>query len=533
MRSKPKVRVLVVDDEEGARAGLEKLLRFEGYEVDAAADGSSALQCARDRPPDVVVTDLKMPGMDGLELMARLRARCADLPVIVVTAFGEVTAAVGAMRKGAEHYLVKPVDFDELQVALDRAVERRAVVAAALAVADRHALQLRGLAEASLAINSAGSLDAALRVVTQWARLLVDARHAVASLLVARDWSQAITAASCSGECAARHGGPSALDDVGLARTVCETHRPLRLTRAELGAHPAGGASTSGRPPLHGLLVAPLLGGDGRNLGLIHVSDRRDGDFTESDEAVLVQLAQTASVAVENVRLYEETRRAVRVRDEIVAVVSHDLRNPLNALVLAASTAERKLPDVGSLRASLAVIRRSADRMTHLIGDLLDVTRMESGKLVLERARHPSAQLVDDVLQAQRAFVESRSIALHAEVADGLPAILADRERLFQVFANLLGNAVKFTPPGGSITVRAAPSGERVRFTVADTGGGIPAEHLPHVFDRFWQDRRTASQGTGLGLSIVKGIVEAHRGELWVESVVGQGSAFSFTLPVD
>jgi two-component system response regulator HydG len=125
--SKPKVRVLVVDDEDGARSGLEKLLRLEGYEVASAADGVQALERAAEQSPDVVVTDLKMPRMDGLELMGRLRVQYPGLPVLVVTAFGDVGSAVAAMRQGAEHYLVKPVDFDELQVAIDRAIEHRDV----------------------------------------------------------------------------------------------------------------------------------------------------------------------------------------------------------------------------------------------------------------------------------------------------------------------------------------------------------------------------------------------------------------------
>jgi signal transduction histidine kinase len=199
---------------------------------------------------------------------------------------------------------------------------------------------------------------------------------------------------------------------------------------------------------------------------------------------------------------------------------------------MAAAMAEKRPDDAAAVRARLAVIRRSADRMERLIGDLLDVTRIDAGNLVLARERLSAGALVDEAVQSQRSLAESHSLTLRAEVPDGLPAILGDRDRLFQVFANLLGNAVKFTPEGGSIVVSAALVGARVRFTVRDTGPGIAPEHLPHVFDRFWQDRRTAGQGTGLGLSIVKGIAEAHGGEVSVESAPGEGSAFSFTLPL-
>nr|MBK7067151.1 sigma-54-dependent Fis family transcriptional regulator [Deltaproteobacteria bacterium] len=157
MSPTPKVRVLVVDDEEGARSGLEKLLRLEGYAVDAAADGLAALERAAEQPPDVVVTDLKMPRMDGMALMERLRTQWPGLPVIVVTAFGDVASAVAAMRQGAEHYLVKPVDFDELQVAIDRAIENRDVRAEAdqlrRQLRERDARGLEGMVGASPAMQ--------------------------------------------------------------------------------------------------------------------------------------------------------------------------------------------------------------------------------------------------------------------------------------------------------------------------------------------------------------------------------------------
>ncbi|MBK8692649.1 MAG: sigma-54-dependent Fis family transcriptional regulator [Deltaproteobacteria bacterium] len=157
MSPTPKVRVLVVDDEEGARSGLEKLLRLEGYAVDAAADGLAALERAAEQPPDVVVTDLKMPRMDGMALMERLRAQWPGMPVIVVTAFGDVGSAVAAMRQGAEHYLVKPVDFDELQVAIDRAIENRDVRAEAdqlrRQLRERDARGLEGMVGASPAMQ--------------------------------------------------------------------------------------------------------------------------------------------------------------------------------------------------------------------------------------------------------------------------------------------------------------------------------------------------------------------------------------------
>jgi signal transduction histidine kinase len=574
------MRIVVIEDSRTQAQQLAGVLTREGFAVTICRDGESGLAACLSAPPSVVISDIVMPGIDGFEVCRLLKSAEAtrSVPVMLLTSLADPTDVVRALAAGADNFLSKPYDAAQLIARVRRLVDRphdhggpptvevrgqsfvvlsrpaqvldvlvssleavtgrnaeleqsRALAERALATAERRAQQLRGLADASLAINSAGSLDAALRVVTDQARALVDSHQAVTSLIAAPDWSDAVSTVSVSEAYAEHHASCQRPDETGYCAAVLETRRSLRVERATLEAHPAWRASTGGRPPLRGWLGAPLVGRDGATLGLIHLCDRLDGDFSESDEAVLSQLAQTASVAIENARLYEQTQRAVQVRDEVVAVVSHDLRNPLNALIMAATMAEQRADDGALVRTRLVVIRRSAERMNRLIGDLLDVTRIDSGNLVLVREPLSVESLVDEAVQAQRALAESRGLTLRGEVPGGIPSIEGDRDRLFQVFANLMGNAVKFTPSGGSIVVSASALDGRVRFAVADTGPGIPPEHLPHVFDRFWQDRRTAGQGTGLGLSIVKGIVEAHGGEVGVWSAPGEGSTFTFTLP--
>jgi signal transduction histidine kinase len=574
------MRIVVIEDSRTQAQQLAGVLRREGFEVVICRDGESGLVECLAAPPALVVSDIVMPGIDGFEVCRRLKSAPAtrDVPVMLLTSLADPTDVVRALAAGADNFLTKPYAAAQLVARVRRLVDRpadtggppnvevrgqtftiasrpaqvldvlvssleavtarnadleqsRALAESALATAERRAQQLRGLTEASLAINSAGSLDAALQAVTIQARALVDANQAVTTLLLAGGWADAASTVALSETYEVHRAHCDRPDEAGLCVSVVESRRALRVTREQLAALPAWQAASSGRPPLRGWLGAPLIGRDGGTLGLVHLCDRRDGDFSESDEAVITQLAQTASVAIENARLYEAMRRAVNVRDEVVAVVSHDLRNPLNALIMAADMAEKRPDDVDAVRARLAVIRRSAERMNRLIGDLLDVTRIDAGNLVLERERLAVGALVDEAVQAQRPLAESHALTLRAEVPDGLPSILGDRDRLFQIFANLLGNAVKFTPAGGAIVVSAALVGARVRITVRDTGPGIAPEYLPHVFDRFWQDRRTAGQGTGLGLSIVKGIAVAHGGEVSVESVPGEGSAFSFTLP--
>ena len=169
--------------------------------------------------------------------------------------------------------------------------------------------------------------------------------------------------------------------------------------------------------------------------------------------------------------------------------------------------------------------------MNRMTQDLLDIASVEAGHLLVERSRVPVSQLICDVVEAQKSIAAAASVDLRVETAREVPDVWADRDRLLQVFDNLVGNALKFTPPGGRIRVGTALNENEVQFWVADTGVGVAAEDLPHVFDRFWQARKGERHGTGLGLPIVKGIIEAHGGRIWVESVLGVGTTFFFALP--
>jgi signal transduction histidine kinase len=170
--------------------------------------------------------------------------------------------------------------------------------------------------------------------------------------------------------------------------------------------------------------------------------------------------------------------------------------------------------------------------MNRLIQDLLDVTQMEAGRLVVTPASVLPEQIVRDSVEAQEALAAAASLELRTDVPPGVPPVWADHDRLLQVFENLITNAIKFTRPGGRITVGAALTDGHVLFRVADTGIGISPDDLPHVFDRFWQAHKGAHHGAGLGLPIVQGIVDAHGGRTWVDSQPGLGSTFFFTIPV-
>jgi phosphoserine phosphatase RsbU/P len=226
---------------------------------------------------------------------------------------------------------------------------------------------------------------------------------------------------------------------------------------------------------------------------------------------------------------------AVRARDEILRVVSHDLGNSLSAVQVIAGVLLRTLPPQGEaqpgIREKIQHVQQLATQMQRLRQDLLDVTMIEAGRLSIHRDRMAPGQLIESTAERYALGAAEKSVSLEVRTEDDLPYLLADEGRLLQVLANLVGNAVKFTPAGGRITLSAERCDEGVRFSVADTGAGIPAEHLPHVFDRFWTTRAHNPQGAGLGLAISKGIVEAHDGHIAVDSEEGAGTVFSFTIP--
>lgn len=321
-----------------------------------------------------------------------------------------------------------------------------------------------------------------------------------------------------------------------LTRSVLETRRPFVLQRpsAEVLASLAQSEEHERAlraAEIHSMVAVPLLVRE-RLLGaLAFVSSTASRVYGPSDVRLAEELARRVALSLENARLYREARRATQARDDVLGIVAHDLRNPLNSILLQAGLLRSREPEPErSARKPAEVIERAATRMNRLIQDLLDVTRMEAGRLSVEPARVSAHHVVADAVEAQKPLATSASIELRLEAAPDLPELWADRDRLLQVFENLMGNALKFTKPGGRVTVGAIPKEGEVLFRVTDTGSGIAAEDLPHLFERFWQARKER-RGAGLGLPIVKGIIEAHRGRIWAESLPGQGSTFFFTIP--
>lgn len=377
-------RILVVDDEKEIRGFLSKALtRLGGFQVELAESGEDALQKIEKKPFDLVLTDLKMPDMDGLQLISEIGKSKPETLTMMMTGHGTIDSALEAMKRGASDYLMKPLNLDELIVRIEKVLD--------------------------------------------------------------------------------------------------EKQRFVRLR-----------------------------------------------DFADQLE-----------------KANQELRRIDSMKSEFVSVASHELRTPLaaikNVVQLVLKGTAGKINE--NQAKFLSIAERNINRLTNILNDLLNLSRIESGKIELKFDNVGLKGIIELTASSLRPHADGKSIEIDLDINEQLPAVYGDPEKIEQILTNLIGNAIKFTPEGGRILIAAQPltqneeedHGDRVVVSVNDTGIGIPSEHLDSIFEKFHQvegSLQRSVSGTGLGLAITKGLVEAHQGKIWVESEAGKGSRFTFTLPV-
>ena len=538
------LRVLLVEDDDEDAAHLASALdgRVDGGHVERVARVADAVDRLATGAFDVVALDLTLPDAQGFAGVERLRDAAPHVPVVVLTdGVADERARLRAVRAGAHESLVKgEIDGAALLRAARYAVARarsedatRALLLEQIArrAAESTAARSRFLAEASQQL--AATLDeratrealARLAVPRLGDVCIVDAfdehRRPDRTVLTLADDADAA----------------SALQSPPPRVPVVDTGEPVFAPTIDgvAGlppfAHDPRAAAVLARLGARACIVAPMTA-HGRSLGAVTLLATRAGRaWNAEDVSTVVELAHRAALALDNARLYEEARRAARARDELLAVVSHDLRNPLNVIAVGASLLRRGADE--RQERQLLKIHRAVESMTRLILDLVEVARIEAGGLSVEAQPHDVPALLDAAVDFLRPLAVEKSVALSASSTAAATRVRADRERVMQVFSNLVGNAIKFTPAGRAVRIDAVRLGAAVRFSVVDEGPGIPPADLAHVFDRFFQARTKHRGGAGLGLAIAKGLVEAHGGIIWAENRAPQGAAFHFTLPVD
>jgi signal transduction histidine kinase/CheY-like chemotaxis protein len=532
------LHILLVEDNPGD-AGLvrryleEAPLEFRLVEATTLAEAAVALDGQRF---DAVLLDLSLPDAQGVQTVERAIALAPGQPILVLTGLNDESVAVEAVQAGAQDYLEKgsitPVGIAR---ALRYAMERR-----------RAADTQRFLARAGSVLSGSLDYQATLQSVADLATPLL------------ADWCVSyVVEGDRVMRVAASHADPDRRDAVRAlgsnrndltpghpVRQSLESGEPVLATQVPRGmlesvAESPAHLEALQRLGLSSLMVTPMIA-RGRILGAIAfvAADARRA-YGADDLALAKELAGRAALAVDNARLYESQRaareraeRAVKTRDEVLGVVAHDLRNPLSGIRMAAEVALGDgVPEERRLQ-MLETIIRSTERMDDLIEDLLDVSRIEAGVLRVEPVSAAPAVLLADAVEALAGAAGPAGVFLHMGDAESLPRVLADPDRIRQVLVNIGGNAIRYTPSGGTVTFTAEEAEGKVSFSVADTGCGIEPGSMEALFDRFWQGGKERKGGAGLGLSIARGIVEAHGGRIWVTSVEGQGATFHFTLPV-
>jgi signal transduction histidine kinase len=387
---------------------------------------------------------------------------------------------------------------------------------------------LRLLAAASQVLAASFDLGEPLRQVT---RMMVPPLGDIALLDLLGPKGELARAATAIADPARQGELPAAgLAGGTLQQRVLSSGRPLVIAKPGSAATLLG---TGALAPRSALLV-PLTSSKGPLGVLTLVATGAARRSPAQDLALAQDLAGRIGTAIERAQLYNQAKEAIAAREDILAFVSHDLKNSLMSLFLNVEMLHRNAPadDRRHGWKQLERIRRGILQMRRMIEDLLDVGSIDSGRLAIDPREHEIGDLFQDAMELSAPLIADKRIEIKIEMPAAPFKVRCDRERMMQVFSNLIGNAVKFVPEHGTIVLSAAASGTNALVSVRDTGPGIPPARLPHLFQRYWQADETARKGRGLGLFITKGIVEAQGGVIWAESQVGTGSTFFITLPL-
>jgi signal transduction histidine kinase len=570
-------RVLVVEDSATQAAALALLLERAGFATVIARRADRALELLEHERVDLVLSDVVMPGMDGYELCRRIKAHPAwnRIPVVLMTSLTDPLAIVRGLASGADHYVTKPYDVDGLlsrvRFVLQHAADPQRIVPAPVDIellGTKFTIRATKEQTLELLVSSYSDLvrtSESVREAEQRARFLAEATELLSSTLDAQQVLADLArlavprlADLCATDLIATDGTRTRVAVVHAIAGVAQLAGrgpdaqgafveqemldlqprivpiPDAAALAALSTDPDVLAALGGRGPQE-LIIVPLVARS-RVLGVLQFVVLSETRTSRADEMPLIlDLARRAALAVDNALLYEEAQRATRARDDVLAIVSHDLRNPINTIQMSTSFLLDVLNDPAAkdvpVIAQLQVMQRATRRANALIQDLLDVSRIDAGTLAVATTAIDASLLIRDAVLELEPLVVGKHLVFEHEWTGPDLLVAADRSRIGQIFSNLVGNAIKFTKAGGTVRIEGRRCGDMAEFDVVDTGAGIPAEHVPHLFDRFWQASQTSRSGAGLGLFIVKGIVDAHGGSITVESAPGQGTRFRVSLP--
>jgi len=486
--------ILVIDDEQIMREGCSRILSKDGWAVVSAENGKQGLEAIRTDPEkiDLILLDLMMPGMSGMEVLEQVRNIDPSLIVIVITGYATVESAVEAMKKGAYDFIPKPFTPDQLRIVVRRALERKSLQKEAEFLRRERQRSLRDIATEKSKIKTIINCMGDGVLVCDRDSCVVLSNPAASRLLKVSERSL-----------------------LGNLLPQCNLHPELsKIIQESLSTTDKSYTSVS---------QELSLGESGEIFLRAHTAPVRN-DLGETLGSVTV------------LQDISHLKELDKMKSEFIAMVAHELRAPLAAVEQQLTVILNKM--AGEVTAKQEQLLSRAKERTKglltLIKDLLDISKIEAGMMVQYKEPLSLQEVAQKVVDLMRTEAEAKKLELQFSSPSKLPLIGADRNSMEGIFTNLISNAIKYTPEAGKIWVTLSEEGGFVKATVSDTGIGIKKEDLPRIFDRFYRVKTAETRqivGTGLGLSIVKSIVDAHLGSISVESEEGGGTTFTVLLP--
>ena len=474
-------KILVVDDESRIRDACALVLGEEGFEVASASDGDQGVQMIKGEHFDVILVDLMMPGLSGLEVLSYVREKHPHTVVIVITGYATLEHSIEAMKKGAFDFIPKPFTPDQL----------RTVVAKAI----KYNRALQDIADSNSRLKTlVNSLMDGVLVLDRERRVVL----ANPSFLHMIDYHGESVLGKCLDDC-----------PVGekLHGMVTEALGMEGDPLTELAEELSWGEGEARR--IFRAKCTPFRGRTGSNIGTITVLN---------DITALKELDQ--------------------LKSDFVSLVCHEVRSPMNSLMMQIQVLLDGLAGDLTDKQREILIRASGKMggLSDMVSELLDLSRIESGLITSEKEQLDFERLLNEQVEFHTPGASARGSTIELEIGSNLPAVFANKRGMEEVLTNLITNAIKYSPDNSTISISSRIENEYLSTTVSDSGYGIPQEDLERVFDRFYRvkDENTRTQqGTGLGLSLVKSIVETHHGMVKVDSAIGKGTTFTFLIPIN
>ena len=492
MATLEEMRILVVDDEKIMREGAERILTKEGWKATIAENGERGLELIKDGKFRILLLDLMMPGISGMEVLKKVRESQPDLLVIVITGYATIENAVEAMKSGAYDFISKPFTPDQLRIVVRRALEK---------------LNLEREAEL-LRIERGKSLQ---DVANEKSKTLTIINHMADGVLVTDQ------------------NGCIVLNNPAVTRMLeLEEESPLGKHLSEW----------TGNKDLTQMLEKVLSMVSSQDRGIsqeLALGDPPKNFFVAHSAPIRSEQGEVfGSVTIFNDVTW--LKELDQMKSEFVNMVSHELRSPLSSIRQKLSLIVDGL--TGEINEEqkqiVSRVQHRIDGLIGMISSLLDLSRIEAGRLVQQKERIALSEIFDEVVELMDQEVEKKGLKFEVTIDAQLFPVHADRQSMETVITNLLSNAVKYNREGGRVSISARNRGEFVEIKVADTGVGISEENLPRIFDKFYRIRSEYTRkviGSGMGLPLVKAIVEAHFGTISVESESGEGTTFTVLLP--